>query len=398
MPHEIVMPQLSDTMIEADLVAWLVPEGAKLRAGEPIAEIETDKSTVELEAPEDGTLERILVPAGTQAVAVGQVLAILRGVDDGEGIAPVTSIAVAAKQGAAPARLDDSRRASPLARRMAAQTGLDLEAIAGTGGDGRVLRADVERTLGRAAPRAASASPGISQAPTAVPAAGSYREERLSRARRTIADRLSAAKREIPHFYLHVECEIGAAVALREQLNRRGQERRLSLNDFVVRAAALALREVPAANASFVEGVLRLHSEVDVAIAVASDAGLITPIVRSAARKSLAQISAEARDLVARARDGRLAPNEYQGGTFTVSNLGMFGVDGLYAIVNPPQVAILGIGRVHPRPIARDGSVIIEPVTQLTLSADHRVVDGEVGAKLLGSIRAHLEDPLTLLL
>jgi pyruvate dehydrogenase E2 component (dihydrolipoamide acetyltransferase) len=197
---------------------------------------------------------------------------------------------------------------------------------------------------------------------------------------------------------LHVECEIGATVALREQLNRRSQERRLSLNDFVVRAAALALREVPEANASFVGGVLRLHAEVDVAIAVASEAGLITPIVRSAARKSLAQISDEVRELVARARDGRLAAHEYQGGTFTVSNLGMFGVDGLYAIVNPPQVAILGMGRVHPRPIARDGLVVVEAVTQLTLSADHRVVDGEVGAKLLGSIRAHLEDPLSLLI
>ena len=397
MPREIVMPQLSETMSEGDLVAWLVPLGAKLRAGEPIAEIETDKSTVELEAPADGTLERILVRAGTQAVAVGQVLAILRGVDDAEGIAPVTGIASPEKPGAEPARIEGQRRASPLARRMAAQKGLDLEAIAGTGGDGRVLRADVERTLGRAMAPAASASPGLPPATTAVPAAGSYREERLSRARRTIADRLSVAKREIPHFYLHVECEIGATVALREQLNRRSQERRLSLNDFVVRAAALALREVPAANACFAAGVLRLHSEVDLAIAVASDAGLITPIIRSADRKSLAQISDEARELVARARDGRLAVHEYQGGTFTVSNLGMFGVDGLYAIVNPPQVAILGIGRVRARPIARAGSVVVEPVTQLSLSADHRVIDGATGAQLLGAIRAHLEDPLSLL-
>lgn len=201
-----------------------------------------------------------------------------------------------------------------------------------------------------------------------------------------------------PHFYLHVDCEIGATVSLREQLNARARERRYSLTDFVVRAAALALREVPAVNASFVDGELRLHAEVDLAIAVAADAGLITPIVRSAARKSLAQICDESRELVARARAGRLAPHEYQGGTFSVSNLGMFGVDGLYAIVNPPQVAILGIGRVHPRPIARADSVVVEPVTQLTLSADHRVVDGAAAAKLLGAIRAHLEDPLRLLL
>ncbi len=397
MPREIVMPQLSETMSEGDLVAWLVPEGAKLRAGEPIAEIETDKATVELEAPADGTLERILVRAGTQAVAVGQVLAILRGIDDGEGISPSTSVAPPQEQAVEPARSDGQRRASPLARRMAAQKGLDLDAIAGTGGDGRVLRADVERTLGRATQSSSSAPFRPALPPATALAAGSYREERLSRARRTIADRLSAAKRDIPHFYLHVECEIGAAVELREQLNRRSQERRLSLNDFVVRAAALALSEVPAANASFLEGVLRLHSEADVAIAVASDAGLITPIIRSAGRKSLAQISDEARELIARARDGRLAAEEYQGGTFTVSNLGMFGVDGLYAIVNPPQVAILGVGRVHARPIARAGAVVVEPMTRLSLSADHRVVDGATGAQLLGAIRAHLEDPLSLL-
>jgi pyruvate dehydrogenase E2 component (dihydrolipoamide acetyltransferase) len=383
MPREIVMPQLSETMAEGDLVAWLVPEGAKLRAGEPIAEIETDKSTVELEAPEDGTLERIVARAGTQAVAVGQVLAILRGVAERDSAGANTTSATSA---AAP------RGASPLARRMAAHSGLDIEAIAGSGADGRIVRSDVERALGRLA------VPHVASEPKRATAdSESYRVERLSRARRTIGERLGAAKRDIPHFYLHVDCEIGASVSLREQLNRRSPTRRYSLTDFVVRAVALALRDVPALNASYVDGELRLHEEVDVAIAVASDAGLITPIVRSAARKSLAEISDEARELVARAREGRLAPHEYQGGTFSVSNLGMFGVDGLYAIVNPPQLAILGVGRVHPRPVARDGAIVVEPVTQLTLSADHRVVDGAIGAKFLGTIRARLEDPLSLL-
>jgi pyruvate dehydrogenase E2 component (dihydrolipoamide acetyltransferase) len=392
MPREIVMPQLSETMTEGDLVAWLVPEGALLRAGEPIAEIETDKSTVELEAPEDGTLERIVVRAGAQAVAVGQLLAILRVADERDAPAPVVRTEPTPIHREAPRRAAAPRGASPLARRMAAQSGLDLEAITGSGSDGRIVRSDVERALGRLAkPRA------VLEARQPEPAAESFRVERLSRARRTAGERLAAAKREIPHFYLHVDCEIGPTVSLREQLNARARERRYSLTDFVVRAAALALREVPDVNASFVDGELRLHAEVDVAIAVAADAGLITPIVRSAARKSLGEISDEARALVARARDGGLAPHEYQGGTFTVSNLGMFGVDGLYAIVNPPQVAILGIGRVHPKPIAREGVVVVEPVTQLTLSADHRVVDGATGAKLLGVIRAHLEDPLSLL-
>ena len=398
MPREIVMPQLSETMVEGDLVEWLVPEGAKLRAGEPIAEVETDKATVELEAPEDGTLERILVRAGTQAVAVGRVLAILRRVREGEEIVSAASVEPEARNASSAARDDGPRRATPLARRMAARSGLDLDAIPGSGGEGRVLRADVERALGRAS----KPEPSSAQTPTRTIAlatpSGEFREERLSRARRNVAERLSAAKREIPHFYLHVECELGALVALREQLNRRSQERRFSVNDFIVRAAALALRAVPSANASFVDGVLRLHTDVDVAIAVASDAGLVTPIVRSAAGKSLAQISDEAHELARRAREGRLAIHEYQGGTFTVSNLGMFGVDGLYAIVNPPQVAILGVGRVHPRPIARDTAVVVEPVAELSLSADHRVIDGAIGARLLEAVRAHLEDPLSLLI
>jgi len=374
-----------------------VPEGALVRAGDPIAEIETDKSTVELEAPEDGTLERIVVRAGAQAVAVGQVLAVLRPAGERElavaraepipGQAPAPPLREAPRRAAAP------RGASPLARRMAAHSGLDIEAIAGSGADGRIVRSDVERALGRleARPVAADAQPAQS---AVVP----FRVERLSRAKRTVGERLAAAKREIPHFYLHVDCEIGATVSLREQLNQRSPTRHLSLTDFVVRAAALALGDVPELNASFVDGELRLHEDVDVAIAVASEAGLVTPIVRGAARKSLGQISDEARELVARARDGRLAPHEYQGGTFTVSNLGSHGVDGLYAIVNPPQVAILGVGRVHPRPIARGGVVVIDHVTQLTLSADHRVVDGAGGAKLLGAIRARLEDPLSLLI
>ena len=396
MPREIKMPQFSETMTEGDLVEWLVPEGAVLRAGDPIAEIETDKSTIELEAPEDGTLERILVRAGTQAIAIGVVLAVMRGVDDEKQSAvaarevPTPIPAAVVTAGAA---AESERRASPLARRMAAQAGLDLARLVGSGPEGRVLRADVERALGGDRAPAAAA---ISVA-SITPAVGDFIEQRLSRARRTIAERLSASKREIPHFYLHVECEFGSLVTLREQLNRRRPAPGLSLNDFIVRAAALALREVPEANASFVDGVLRLHRSCDVAIAVASDEGLITPVIRAAAEKSLAQISDEARALVERARTGRLAPREYQGGTFTISNLGMFGVDGLYEIVNPPQVAILGVGRVYERAIARKSAVVVEPVSQLTLSADHRVVDGVVGARLLGAIRTRLEDPLSLL-
>jgi pyruvate dehydrogenase E2 component (dihydrolipoamide acetyltransferase) len=386
MPREIVMPQLSETMTEGDLVAWLVPEGALVRAGDPIAEIETDKATVDSGA-RGRNARWIVVRAGAQAVAVGQVLAILRG-------------------GSATRRPRSRRRSSrrlpgwsrPGAARAAPRRGLArCEPARETNGraPGLTSRPSAPAPTGASRLTSSVLTDLRCRARASLPVAPdpSRTVERLSRARRTIGERLGAAKREIPHFYLHVDCEIGATMSLREQLNQRSPTRHLSLTDFVVRAAALALRDVPELNASFVDGELRLHEDVE-SVAVASEAGR-SLIVRTPRARSRADLR-RGRDLIARARAGG-SPHEYQGGTFTVSNLGMHGVDGLYAIVNPPQVAILGVGRAHPRAIARDGSVVVERVSQLTLSADHRVVDGALGARLLGVIRARLEDPLTLL-
>jgi pyruvate dehydrogenase E2 component (dihydrolipoamide acetyltransferase) len=391
------MPALFESMTEGDLVTWLVAEGDKVQAGEVIAEIETEKSTLEIEAPETGTLARILVPEGSQGIVVGQSLAILlregespenAEMDDGAELSAETEIR-------APREAEDLKRTirvSPLARLMAVQAGLPLDRIHGSGPEGRIMRVDVERALGGVR-RPAVATRTRRNADTAAP----FVDEALSRTRQTIAQRLSAAKQEIPHFYLNVDCDFEALLDLRADLNRRGGVCKLSVNDFVIKAAARALRDVPAANACFTGKNIRLYQRVDVSLAVATKNGLVTPVLHAANQKSLAEISCEARELAARARAGRLRPEEYGGGSFTISNLGGHGIDGLFAIINAPQTAILGVGRAVKRPIVRCDQVVAAPVATLSLSVDHRVIDGAVGAELLSSIKGYLEDPLGLL-
>jgi pyruvate dehydrogenase E2 component (dihydrolipoamide acetyltransferase) len=440
MSTEIRMPRLVDSMTQGAVVAWRKREGESVRAGEVIAEIEADKTTVDLEAPEAGTLARIVVPAGSEKVDVGEVLAIL---DQPGG--PVLAAAPELAAGSAGAASGDNGhpaqpaerplasagalmapapvpvpvpapastpvphgdvQASPLARSMALQAGLDLSSLQGSGPGGRTVPADVLTALGfrpglerepeQARPERVAR---VDHRPATAEAAAPCDEVPHSRIRQVIAQRLGESKRTIPHFYLEVNCRIDALLRLRSELQAsRGGGLKLSLNDLAIRAAALALRKVPEANASWTEVATRRYRRVDLAVAVATDAGLVAPVVRDADRKGLAELAAEVRDLAERARQGRLRPEELQGGTFTLSNLGMYGIDALYAIVNPPQAGILGLGKAEPRPVALDGSVVVATMMTCTLSADHRVLDGATGAKFLSVFKSLIEEPLTMML
>ena len=444
MPIQILMPALSPTMTEGNVASWLKSEGDEVAAGDILCEIETDKATMEVEATDEGTLGRIVVPAGTEGVAVNAVIGLIleegedaSALDGAESAAPVavapaaapaepaaepapaasaapapqaTAPAAASPGGngatpPAPAREPGARIfASPLARRMAKQAGLALEAIAGTGPNGRIVKADIEAAIAAAAaaPAAAVAAPAPAAAPAAPPAHApvAYRDAPASTMRKVIAQRLQEAKREVPHFYLTVDCAVDALLETRSQLNERSDAYNLSVNDFVIRAAALALRKVPAANASWVDGALRQYASADVSVAVAIDDGLVTPIVRNADGKGLAEISAEVKELAgrARAKPMALAPEEYQGGTFSVSNLGMYGIKEFAAIINPPQSMILAVGTAEQRPVVKDGALAIATMMSCTLSVDHRVVDGALGATFLQAFKGLIEDPLTMLL
>jgi pyruvate dehydrogenase E2 component (dihydrolipoamide acetyltransferase) len=404
MPIEICLPELFESMTEGDLVAWLVAEGDKVQAGQVIAEVETDKSTLEIEAPEAGTLVRILAPEGTRGIAVGQALAIL--LREGEALEdaePVDGAKLASEATAdvpqKPEAIPETLRLSPLARRMAAQAGLALDGLEGSGADGCIMAADVEHALGRER-SSADRKPALAATPATPEAVADapFVEKPVSRMRRTIARRLTSAKQEIPHFYLELDCDFEALLALRAGLNRHIGEPKIGVTDFAIKAAAGALGDVPAANAGLIEDAVRLYQRTDISFAVATEGGLVTPLLRAANEKSLAQIACETSELAARARAGRLRPEDYTGGSFTISNLGMYGVDGLYAIINPPQSAILGIGRASERPVLRQNQVVAARVATLTLSVDHRVLDGALGAQLLASIKEHLEDPIGLLL
>ena len=431
MPIEILMPALSPTMTEGTLATWQKKEGDRVAAGDVLAEIETDKATMEVEAVDEGVLGRILVPAGSENVAVNTPIALLlaegedaSALQAGNGSAaamggrPATAAPAAAAAPPPPAAAREAKAsapaagdrvfASPLARRMALQAGLDLAAIVGSGPHGRVVKTDVEAAIaggGKAVTQPAVASPSAAEpAPAAVAAALAPPTEAhdvvpLSTMRRTIARRLAEAKREVPHFYLTVEVELDALLALRAQINARpAADYKLSVNDFVIKACALALQRVPDANASFGGNVLYRYRAVDVAVAVAIQGGLITPIVRGADAKSLGAISKEMADLAARARDGKLKPEEYQGGGFSISNLGMYGIKNFQAVINPPQSCILAVGAGEQRPVVKDGALTIATAMMVTLSVDHRVVDGALGAELLQHVKAGLEDPLSLLL
>ena len=451
MPIEILMPALSPTMTEGTLAKWLKSEGEAIAAGDAIAEIETDKATMEVEAVEEGVLGRILIPAGTEGVAVNAPIALLLAEGEeasalqsyaGGGTAkpsaepppppsppaapasvpaePAPAAARPAPEPAAATGTEGRIFASPLARRMARDAGFDLSAITGTGPHGRIVKRDVEKAITTGAPRAAAApaeqrpeAPAAAP-PTAPPAAPApstgvdarriaegygipFREAKHNNVRKTIARRLVEAKQSIPHFYLTVDCRADALLALRRDLNGR-TDVKLSVNDLIVKAAALALRKVPEANASWTDDAILFYDRVDVSVAVATENGLITPIVKDADRKGLAEISAEMKDLAARARDNKLKPEEFTGGTFTVSNLGMFGIKEFAAIINPPQSCILAVGASEQRPVVKDGAVAIATMMSATLSVDHRAVDGALGARYMQAFQALVEDPLAMLL
>ncbi len=426
MPTEILMPALSPTMEEGTLAKWLVKEGETIASGDLIAEIETDKATMEFEAVDEGILGKILIPGGSEGVKVNTPIAVL--LEEGESpddlsAAPAAPPPIAEASASAPeptpaapaAPQKDAARifASPLARRIAAQKGLDLAQISGSGPHGRIIKADVEAVQTAPAPTAAPAAPPqASAAPAAAPAGPSAdmvakmyanrdtEEIKLDGMRKTIAARLSEAKQTIPHFYLRRDIKLDALLALRSQLNSQLAARgvKLSVNDFIIKALANALQQVPACNAVWAgDKVLQLKSS-DVAVAVAIEGGLFTPVLQDADMKSLSALSTEMKDLAARARSRKLAPHEYQGGTFAISNLGMFGIDNFDAIVNPPHAGILAVGAGVKKPVvSADGELTVATVMSVTMSVDHRVIDGALGAELLKAIVENLENPLTML-
>ncbi len=415
MPIEILMPALSPTMNEGNLVKWHKQEGQSVKAGEVLAEFETDKATMEVEAVDEGTLGKILVPAGTQGVKVNAVIAVLlREGEDKSALAvappaasaPAAALPIAVPMAPAPTQARAALppavgggriAASPLARRLAAQAGIDLAAIKGSGPRGRIVKADVE-----SAPR--SPAPAVvvrSEAGDGLPA---HRLVPHSTMRKVIARRLTESKQTIPHFYLSIDCRIDALLKMRAELNGRSDEKKadnsykLSVNDFVIKAAALALRKVPAANASWSDAGTLLYDVVDISVAVAIPGGLITPILKNADHKGLAAIANEMKALAARAREGKLMPEEFQGGTFSISNLGMYGIRDFAAVINPPQGCILAVGAGEMRPVVKDNALAIATVMSCTLSVDHRAVDGAVGAEFLAAFKKLIEDPIAMLL
>lgn len=432
------MPELGGSVTQAKLSAWLKQEGDRVSRGQPIAEVETDKTNVEVEAPDDGVLARIHVSAGTDGVAVNDLLAVILAegsvADAPQPVAPNGSASVlpaAERPAPAPASaaqreprgdprpvprgpsssrtvaadaassgepLDADVPASPMARRMAYAAGLSLVTIKGSGPGGRITKADVDKALGPRQERV-SLPPRAGATTTPLPDddPSEYDVSALSTMRRVSAERLTLSKQTIPHFYLSADCAMDAVARIRADINARGSEP-VSITAFVLRATALALRKVPAANAMWADGAVRRYKAVNLAVAVNTPSGLIAPVIRNAADKSVAALNGELRGLAERAREGRLKPDDYGGGTCTVSNLGMFGVTSLFPIINPPQACILGFGAIEERPVVRDHAVAIGQVMTCTLSADHRALDGAGGAELLAAFRQFIEDPWSLLL
>ncbi|MFM9843055.1 MAG: pyruvate dehydrogenase complex dihydrolipoamide acetyltransferase [Dongiaceae bacterium] len=434
MPIQILMPALSPTMTEGNLAKWLKKEGDKIKAGDVIAEIETDKATMEVEAVDEGTLGKIVVASGTQGVKVNDVIGFI--LEEGESsdalagagakaapklaAAPAPS-ALAAKPAAAPASApvapapaaakgnghDRGARvfASPLAKRMALQAGIDLGRITGSGPHGRIIKADIDSALARGVPAGAPAGRPQAAPVAAAAVAGPTPHHVVphSMMRKVIAKRLTESKQTVPHFYLTVDCEIDALLKGRAALNAVAPEKgegvyKLSVNDFIIKAAAMTLKKVPAANASWSDDGTVMYDRVDISVAVAIPGGLITPIIFDAANKGLVQISAEMKALAAKARDGKLVPEEYQGGTFSLSNLGMFGIKQFEAVINPPQGCILAIGAGEQRAVVKNGQLTVATVMSCTLSVDHRVVDGAVGAEYMAAFKKLIEEPLGMLL
>jgi pyruvate dehydrogenase E2 component (dihydrolipoamide acetyltransferase) len=451
MATNILMPALSPTMEEGKLAKWLVKEGDTVKSGTLLAEIETDKATMEFEAVDEGRIGKILVPEGSEGVKVNAPIAVL--LEEGESAdavpaapaaapAPAADIPAAMKdiaaavhaeapkpvapapaapapKSAAPAQDGKRLFASPLARRIAAQKGIDLAALSGTGPRGRIVKADVENAkpgLPKAAPAAVAASAaggaGVAPLPDArlLYPAGSYEEIPHDSMRKAIAKRLTSAKTLIPHYYLTVDCNLNALMAVREKMNAAAPQKKgdgdkdkkpaykLSVNDFIVKASAMALMKHPDVNASWTDTAILRHKDADVGVAVALDFGLITPIVFKAQAKGLVEISNEVKSLAARAREKKLKPNEYEGGGFSVSNLGMYGIKNFTSIINPPQSCIIAVGAGEERAIVVNGKIEIATVMTVTMSADHRVVDGGTGAKFLQTLKQFIEEPASMLL
>lgn len=428
MPIEILMPALSPTMEEGTLAKWMVKEGDEVSSGDVIAEIETDKATMEVEAVDEGVIGKIIVAEGTEGVPINTAIAIL--LEEGEDASAASNIPAASPppasveaaptvESAAPAAdkatnavSGDRIFASPLARRIAQQKGLDLQQISGSGPHGRIVKSDVENA--EAAPvksdEPQASAPPVSDSPSIATSPGAeqvkklytdrdYEEVPLDKMRKTIAARLTEAKQTIPHFYLRRDIELDELLSFRADLNRKlaAKDVKLSVNDFVIKACALALRDVPDCNAAWANDRILKFREVDIAVAVAIDGGLITPILRSSETKTLSTLSSEMKDLAGRARERKLAPHEYQGGSFSISNLGMMGVDNFDAVINPPHGAILAVGAGVKKPVVRENQVEVATIMSVTLSVDHRVIDGALGAELLTAIKGYIEEPMTML-
>ena len=447
MPIEILMPALSPTMEEGTLAKWMVKEGDSVSSGDVLAEIETDKATMEIEAVEEGKIAKILVGDGTEGVKVNAPIAILLEEDEDESAldgfasggskksapaseskasdaptpkAPAASSAPASgskPQGGSEG--SERIKASPLAKRLAKDAGLDLSAISGSGPNGRIVKSDIEaakasgtgKAPAKAAPAPKEAAP-VTSTEVGMPRgggagyltglgveAGSYDLIPLNGIQKVVAKRLSASNTNVPDFPLTIDCELDELLKMRKELNGQAPEGiKVSVNDMLIRASALALKHVPEANASYTPDGIAMHHHADVAVAVAIDSGLITPIVRAAENKGLSTISAEMKDLASRAKDRKLKPQEYQGGTFSISNLGMFGIREFGSIINEPHGMILSVGAGAPRAVVKDGALAVATVMTVTLTCDHRVVDGALGAKWLGAFKRYIEQPITMML
>jgi len=423
MAIDILMPALSPTMEEGVLAKWHIKVGDVLKSGDIMCEIETDKATMEVEAVDEGKVLEILVAEGTQSVKVNAVIARI----EGEGDAPSKAPAAPAPAAAAPApaaapvavapapvATDGSRiMASPLAKRIAEAAGINLAQVTGTGPHGRIVKADVEAARGQAPQPVASATPAsAAAAPMAAPASaprapsplpyadGTYDLVPLDGMRRTIARRMTESFRDVPHFPLNIDLEIDKLLELRKQLNQVGaaQNAKVSVNDLVIKAAALACKRVPAANASYTPDGILIHHNADIAVAVAIDGGLITPVIRKAETKGLAAISDEMKSLADKARNRKLMPEDYAGGTFSISNLGMMGIKSFMSIINEPQGCILSVGAGEQRPVVKNGALAIATVMSVTLTCDHRVVDGAIGSAWLAAFKSLIEEPIGLML
>ena len=429
MPIDLLMTQLSPTMTEGRIARWLKKEGDTLESGDVMAEIETDKATMEMEVVDEGLLHKILVPEGA-TVGVGTAIAVIAEDDEevpGDYQPAAESSAEAAVEPvveaspeATPATVAptpvteavtepavDSKRikASPLARRLAKQKGINLAAITGTGPKGRITKSDVEKAVKRGISLGGGTGAVVPPAPRPVPTGPlPYHEDEFERIensmmRKAIARRLTESKQQVPHFYLSLDVEMDRLMDLRAQLNEAADGAfKLSVNDFVIKAVAKALMDVPAANASWTDSDTLMHKHAHVSVAVAIEGGLITPVIRFAEQKGIVDISNEVKELAGRARKGELQPEEYSGGTFSISNLGMYGIKEFSAIVNPPEGAILAVGGTEERPVVKNGELTVAKVMTLTLSCDHRVVDGAVGAEYLAALKKHIEAPASVLI